>query len=87
MPEVLEKHPNPSVGKKGQENMYFSLFGFRQPCKTEPLCESHSVEQIFSRCFEKFLALLILCGPSQKMQLAGLQLAGECNFILSVKML
>ena len=36
------------------------------PCKTEPLCESHSVEQ-----FEKLLALSIDCGQIQNIELTG----------------
>ena len=39
-----------------------------RPCKTEPLCESHSVEHIFAQWFEKLLALSMVCGQSQETQ-------------------
>ena len=40
-------------------------------CKTEPPCESHSVELFFAKLFEKVLALYLVCGQSQDTQLAG----------------
>ena len=42
-----------------------------RPCKTEPLCESHSVEQMFAKGLKKILAQSMVCGQSQDMQLAG----------------
>ena len=40
-------------------------------CKTEPPCESHSVELIFAQWFEKVLAICLVCGQSQDRPLAG----------------
>ena len=39
-------------------------------CKTEPPCESHSVELIFAQWFEKVLGLRLVCGQSQDKPLA-----------------
>ena len=42
-----------------------------RPCKTEPLCESHSVEIFFAQWFEKLLALSMVWGQSQEKQREG----------------
>ena len=48
-------------------NVFFYFFIMIQPLpyirpfKTEPPCESHSVELIFAQCFEKALALCLVC--------------------------
>ena len=51
-----------------------------RPCKTEPLCKSHSVKQFFTQLFEKILALYMVCGQSQD----NLDLSTTFLFVLSL---
>ena len=44
---------------------------FKRLCKTDPPCESYSVELIFALLIEKVLTLYLVCGQSKDTQLAG----------------
>ena len=70
-----------NLGKLGSINQKYRSMRL---CKTEPPCESHSVEQIFSQLFEKVLALCLVCGQIKDTQLAGslIKLKHNCFFFI-----